>query len=119
MARKSGSENWFVDSFKIFFNAIKLYFMNFETFLKILAFPVLGQILGLFLIFSVNYLFIMHIPQLAKDTPLFNNITFVFSLLVIAIIPCFLIFAKAFLDYIIAVASTNLMANHILFVLPH
>ena len=55
MARKKNTENWFLDSFKIFFRSIKLYFLNFEKFLRLMAFPVLGQIIGLFLIFAVNY----------------------------------------------------------------
>ena len=114
MTKKRISENWFTGSFKILFNSIKLYFLNFETFLKLLAFPVLGQILGLFLIFAVNYFFVMNVPELANTTPIFNNITFVFTLLIICIIPSFLIFAKAFLDYILAMGSLNLMANHIL-----
>lgn len=114
MARKSISENWFVGGFKIFFNSIKLYFVNFEIFLKLLAFPVLGQLLGLCLIFLVNYLFIKNIAQWAKDIPLFNNITFVFTLLILLLIPGFLIFAKAFFDYILSMASLNLMANNIL-----
>ena len=114
MAKKSINENWFTGSFKILFNAIKLYFVNFETFLKLLAFPVLGQVLGLFLIFAVNYFFVMNVPQFANSNPIFNNITFVFTLLIICIIPTFLIFAKAFLDYILAMASLTLMANHIL-----
>ena len=114
MARKKNTENWFLDSFKIFFRSIKLYFLNFEKFLRLMAFPVLGQIIGLFLIFAVNYFFIMNVPQLAKTNALFNNITFVFTLLIIAIIPSFLIFAKAFWDYLLAMASLTLMANHIL-----
>ena len=114
MTKKSISENWFSGGFKILFNSIKLYFINFETFIKLLAFPVLGQLLGLFLIFTVNYFFVMNVPELANTIPLFNNITFVFSLLIICIIPCFLIFAKAFFDYVLAMGSLNLMANHIL-----
>ena len=111
---KKYEENWFTGGFKILFNSIKLYLCNFETFLKLLAFPVLGQMLGLFLIFTVNYLFIMNVPQLAKTNTIFNNITFVFTLLILTIVPCFLIFAKAFLDYIVLIASSTLMANHIL-----
>lgn len=114
MARKRISENWFFDSFKIFFRAIKLYFINFEKFLKLMTFPIFGQIIGLFLIFLINYFFVMNVPQLAKTNALFNNITFVFTLLIIAIIPSFLIFAKAFWDYLLAMASLTLMANHIL-----
>lgn len=74
-----------------------------------MLFPVFGMIAGATLIFTVNYFFIVNIPSLIKQYPILDNIPLVFTLLLICVFPGFLIFCKAFFDYIIAYASLNSM----------
>lgn len=104
----------FVSVIKIFFNGIKLYFMNFEQFFKVMAFPVFGQVIGISLIFFASYLFTVYAPTLTTKSPLFDNIPLVFAVLAVLMLPGFFIFCKAFWDYIIALASLNSMASSLL-----
>ena len=55
MAKKKDSA--IVSSGKIFFEGIKLYFKNVDKFLGYMAFPVLGQAVGVILIFTTVHLF--------------------------------------------------------------
>ena len=72
-------------------------------------FPVFGQIIGLALIFTANYFFIVNIPSLIKQYPILDNIPLVFTLLLLCVAPGFLIFSKAFYDYLVAFGSLNSM----------
>lgn len=109
MARKDLT---FGSIFKIFFKGIKLYFLNFEKLMKYMAFPVLGQIVGITIIFTAAYLFTVFIPSLTSTNPIFDNILFVFLALLIFTLPGFFIFCKAFWDYLVAMASLNSMASY-------
>lgn len=93
-----------------FFSGIKLYFKYLDRFLKYLSFPILGQLLGLFLIFSVAYFYTVNLPDLMVKYPVFNNLLVTTSILILLVIVPFLIFTKAFYDYLIAIASLNSMA---------
>lgn len=81
-----------------------------DVLLKYMLFPVFGQIIGLALIFTANYFFVVNIPYLIKQYPILDNIPLVFTLLLICVFPGFLVFCKAFYDYIIAMGSLNSMA---------
>ena len=107
MAKKS--ENRITMIFRIFWEGIVLYCKYLDTFLKYMFFPVFGQLIGIFLIFTANYFFIINIPVLIKKYPLLDNLPLVFTLLIICVFPGFLIFCKAFFDYIIALTSLNSM----------
>lgn len=110
MAKKDST---FVSVFKIFFEGLKYYFLNFEKLMQYMAFPILGQVVGITIIFTAAYLYTIYIPKLTSANPLFDNILFVFLLLLIITLPGFFIFCKAFWDYLIAMASLNCMASHI------
>ena len=107
MAKKSN--NRFILILNIFFEGISLYCRNLDTFIKYMFFPVLGQILGLFVIFAVNYLFVLHLREIISKYPVFDNILLFLTLLLICVAPGFMIFCKAFYDLIIAYGSLNSM----------
>lgn len=113
MAKKD-KNNTFVSVLKIFFEGTKLYFLNFEKFFKYLAFPILGQMLGIVLIFTASYVFTLHVSSLTTKSPVFDNIPVVFFILALLTLPGFFIFCKAFWDYLIALASLNSMASTLL-----
>ncbi len=104
----------FLSIFKIFAEGIKLYLFNFEKFTKYMAFPVLGQIAGIGIIFTATYLFTLVVPKLTMMNAVFDNILFVFLLLLLITLPGFFIFCKAFWDYLIAMASLNSMSSFII-----
>ena len=111
MAKK---DSVFVNTAKIFFNGIKMYFLNFEKFFKYMAFPIFGQIIGISLIFFASYIFTLHVSSLTNKSPIFDNIPLVFLILLLLTLPGFFIFCKAFWDYLIAMASLNSMASTLL-----
>lgn len=108
------NENAIISIFKIFLKGFKIYFLNLDKFIKYLAFPVLGQVLGLLLILIMSYFYTIHIPYLTFKYSLFDNILFVFSFLLLITLPGFIIFAKAFWDYIIAIAALNSIAGNLI-----
>lgn len=111
---KNKKDSAFLNVFRIFFNGIKLYFLNFEKFFKYMAFPVLGQIVGIALIFFASYIFTLHVSAFTNKNPIFDNIPLVFLMLLILTLPGFFIFCKAFWDYLIAMAAVNSMASSLL-----
>lgn len=104
----------FLNIFQIFVEGIKLYLFNFEKFTKYMAFPVLGQVVGIGIIFTATYLFTLLVPELTTLNSVFDNILFVFLLLLLITLPGFFIFCKAFWDFLIAMASLNSMASFII-----
>ena len=104
----------FVSMIEIFFRGIKYYFLNFEKFMKYLAFPVLGQVVGITIIFTAAYLYTILIPKLTQSAQIFDNILFVFLLLLVITLPGFFIFCKAFWDYLVAMAALNSMASFVI-----
>lgn len=111
---KAKKDSIFSNTIYIFFQGIKLYFLNFEKFFKYLAFPIFGQILGIALIFFASYIFTLHVSTLTTKSPIFDNIPIVFLMLMLCALPGFFIFCKAFWDYLIALASLNSMASTLL-----
>lgn len=107
MAKKSS--NRILLTFKIFWEGLCWYCKYMDTFVKYMFFPVIGQIIGVFVIFTANYYFIVNIPGLIKQYHLLDNMPLVFTLLILCVAPGFLIFAKAFFDYLIAFTSINSM----------
>ena len=46
----------------IFMESVGLYFSNFDKFVKYMTFPVLGQIIGLSLVFLLTYFYAIKMP---------------------------------------------------------
>ena len=57
----------------IFMEALGLYFSNFKQFVKYMTFPVLGQILGLILIFGFTYIYTKNLPSLIEKYSAFDD----------------------------------------------
>ena len=93
----------------IVFGGLNTYFYNLDTFLKYLAFPVLGTFLGIFLLFGVNYFFITNLEKIQSASPILENPAVFLILLLILTIPGFAVFLKAFYDYLIAFGALNSM----------
>src|SRR5574344_1015362 len=92
--------NPYIEIFQIFFSAIKMYFKNFDLFFRNMEFPVFGQVLGLFLIFVPTYYYTKNIDFLTAKFSFFNNVLVVFSILLLITLPGFVVFAKAFWDFL-------------------
>ena len=107
MARKKS--NKFIGVFQIFFSSIKTYFLYLDQCAKQLAFPIFGQIISIILIFTATYFFAINIDNIKEINPFFENDKNLLISFLIIIAPLFLIFLKAFFDYIIAFSSLNLL----------
>lgn len=99
--------------FKIFLNGLFIYLKNFVPLSRAMLFPVFGQIIGIVLILGPVYFY--RELYLIKLTPeeLQKNLLFIFLGLILMIIPGFIIFLKAFWDYMIVMVSLNTMVSDI------
>ncbi len=95
----------------IFFEAVKIFCMNIHKFILYMAFPVLGQIIGIFLIFGLTYWFNSNINQVLIKYPLLNNLSTLSIVVILLTLPGLLIFVKAFWDYLVAYGALNSMAE--------
>lgn len=100
--------------FGIFAQGVKLYFSNLPSFLKYMAFPVLGQLLGIFLVLLASFFYAQNLPKWIVDGGLFDNFEMIFLVLFIITLPGLLIFAKAFWDYLVAYGAVNSMLDNML-----
>ncbi len=95
----------------IFGKAVKLYFANIISFLKYMTFPVLGQFFGLLIVFGALFLYADNLPKFLVKNSVFDNFSMIFIILLIVILPGFLLFAKAFWDYLVAYGAVNSMLD--------
>ncbi len=95
----------------IFFEGIKIYALNIHKFLLYMAFPVLGQLVGLFMIFGLTYWFTRNYQNLAVKYAPLNEFSTLLTVVVITVIPGLLIFIKAFWDYLVAYGAINSMTD--------
>lgn len=112
MAKKKGLTT--LDILNLFVEGVSLYFKNFPKFLKYMAFPVLGQLLAMFLIFTTVHLFANNVEKLIYINPALNNVVVLLTVMLILIIPSFMIFFASFWKYIVAMGALNFMANNII-----
>lgn len=98
----------------IFAQGTKMYFINLPSFLKYLAFPVLGQILGVFLMLVASFFYAQNLPALIIKGGLLDNFSMIFLILILLILPGLLVFAKAFWDYLVAYGAINSMVDNML-----
>ena len=98
----------------IFTESIGLYFSNFDKFINFMSFPVLGQIGGLVIIFTLVSLFINTVPKAIQIFPALNNTFMLILLLILLILPGLAIFLKAFWEYLIAYGAVNSMLENML-----
>ncbi len=102
------NENMSVRVLQIFFRAIKLYVLNLPKFLRYMAFPVLGVLVGCAWNIGLSYWL-----SVGTQTPdgdyvfLFNSPLITFLIFLILLVPGFFILCKAFYDYIVAMVALN------------
>ena len=95
----------------IFFESIKIYALNIHKFMLYMAFPVLGQVIGLFMIFGLTYWFTQNMQDIAMKYPALNDMSAIITLIVVSVLPGLLILVKAFWDYLVAFVGLNSMTE--------
>ena len=91
------------------FGGLKTYLNNLDIFMKYLAFPVLGTIFGIFILFGINYFFVTHLGEIENSSPIFSSPAVLFTILILITVPAFIIIMKALFDYIVAFGALNSM----------
>ncbi len=107
MPRKKS--NKLIEVFKIFFSSIKTYFLYLDKSTKMLAFPILGQLLSVILIFTATYYYVENLENIKNINGFFANNNNSLLIFILVLLPLLIIFIKAFYDYIIAFGSLNIM----------
>ena len=98
----------------IFTEAVGLYFSNFSKFIKYMTFPVLGQILGLIIIFTTVYFYSKNIPFLIEKFECLNDFNTLILISILITLPGLIIFIKAFWEYLVAYGAINSMFNNMI-----
>jgi len=98
----------------IFSESVKFYFNNFGSFFRYLAFPVLGQIVGILLTLLACYVYAENLPKWVSSGGIFDNFSMIFLVLIIIILPGLFVFTKAVLDYLVAYGAINSMTDNML-----
>ena len=98
----------------IFLESVGLYFSNFDKFVKYMSFPVLGQVLGLSLVFLLTYFYAKHMPVLIQKYETLNNFTLLVVFAILIMLPGLIIFIKAFWEYLVAYGAVNSMLENML-----
>lgn len=98
----------------IFMESLKLYFSNFDKFVKYMTFPVLGQILGLMLVFALTFFYSKNLPDLIEKFPNFAELSTVLIFALLITLPGLAIFVKAFWEYLVAYGAINSMLENML-----
>ena len=95
----------------VFFEGIKIYALNIHKFFLYMAFPVLGQLLGLFMIFGITYWYTQNFQNLIVKYPAMNDISTMLICIILSVIPGLLIWARAFWDYLVSYGALNSMTD--------
>ena len=95
----------------IFFEAVKIFCMNIHKFFLYMTFPVLGQIIGIFLVFGLTYWFNNNLETTIAKYPALNNFSTFSLVLLLLTLPGLLILLKALWDYLVAYGALNSMAE--------
>ena len=98
-----------VKVFDILSEGFGLYFRNIKKFLYYMSFPVLGQVLGLLLIFGLTFIYTINLPKLISNYKFFDNFTVLVICSILVAIPGLIILLKAFWDFLVAYGAVNSM----------
>ncbi|MBQ7764506.1 hypothetical protein IJ384_03950 [bacterium] len=98
----------------IFMESIGLYFSNFDKFFKYMTFPVLGQILGITLVFLLTFFYTKNLPNILEKFSTIDNPSTLFIILFLIVLPGLIIFMKAFWEYLVAYGAVNSMLENLL-----
>lgn len=95
----------------IFFKSLQMYVMNIHKFLLYMAFPILGQLAGIVLIFIPALYLKDNLPELSMKYAFFADPIKQLGLVFIAILPGLVLFASAFWKYLVAYVALNSMTH--------
>lgn len=98
---------------QITLNALKLYLKNIIPLTKVMLFPVFGQVAGIILILYPTYFLSLNITKIFPPPITLNNLYLLLMIQIIAVLPGFFVFTKAFWEYLVAFASINSMIMNI------
>lgn len=98
----------------IFCQGTKLYFTNFGSFFKYMAFPTFGQVLGIVLILITTSFYSANIQKWIIPGGILDNFMLIFLILFLLTLPGLFILIKAFCDYLVAYGSVNSMLDNML-----
>lgn len=98
----------------IIFKSMKIYSLNLYAYIKYMLFPVFGQVIGIILIFASASLFSQNMSYLSDKYEIFNNFSVVITTLLIIVMPGFILFLKAFWDFMVAYGALNSMTQSVL-----
>lgn len=99
---------------EIFTESLRLYFSNFDKFVKYMTFPVLGQLLGLGIVFLLTLMMSKILPNAIQSFPLLSNYGTFLIVCILIIMPGMIIFTKAFWEYLVAYGAINSMLENML-----
>jgi hypothetical protein len=100
-----------ISVWEVFFEGLRIYCANIHKFLGYMAFPVLGQILGLGLTFGLTFLYSRTLPDLVIENQSFQSFGTILLTVVFIALPGMLIWAKAFWDFLVAYGALNSMTQ--------
>ena len=100
--------------FAIFAEASRLYFTNFSKFTSYMTFPVIGQMLGLLLVFGLTYFYAKNMPMLIEKFPTLNSLPIMLGTIILLTLPGLIIFVKAFWEFLVAYGAINSMVENLL-----
>ncbi len=100
--------------FEIFLQGLGLYFSNIDRFMLYMAFPVLGQLLGLIITVSLLYFFANYNTVLLASMPILQNQMYANIVFALILLPAIALWIKAFWDYMIAYSAVNSMTDNML-----
>lgn len=95
----------------ILIEGVKIYASNFLQFTRYMLFPVLGQVLGLGLIFALASVYTAKLPELITTYEFFNSFSSIVLCVILITVPGMVIFMKAFWDFLVAYGALNSMAE--------
>lgn len=95
----------------ILFKSLQIYIMNIHKFLMYMAFPVLGQLVGIVLIFIPAMYLKDVLPDLAAKYEVFAEPSKQLALVLLTILPGLVLLVSAFWKYLVAYAALNSMTH--------
>ncbi|MFI3300542.1 MAG: hypothetical protein R3Y28_03890 [Candidatus Gastranaerophilales bacterium] len=92
-------------------DGFSIYFKNFSKFFKYMSFPVLGQILGLVLVFVPSLFYSFKLPELIIKYDFFNNFLTIIITSLLITLPGLFVLLKAFWEFLVAYGALNSVAE--------
>lgn len=95
----------------ILFKSLQMYLVNIHKFIAYMAFPVLGQLVGIVLIFLPALYLKDVLPDLAAKYMFFEDPSKQLALVLLTILPGLVLLVSAFWKYLVAYAALNSMTH--------